>query len=290
MPYIPTEPVESSNIEAIGYHRQTQTLRIIFQGGRAYDYPMVLEQEYKKLMESESKGKFFNSRIKPMYAHRTPRPEELKEPCCVHPERDTCDESCFPCDEWCCPGPPDAQPTALQLLDRARALLFEHLNEKAPVAELEGVLNVLRARLEEIAEMATAPTPIKDACSEHPDECPDSCPGEDEEIEGEPTEDRDDLIDMSLRLISVCRCCAVPLKLPPEDAVDLCLACFRSKGGDTDEPCTFDHPDCPHGADDRTCGEGCLCLPCHGWDTTRVEAPGGVDPVDYQQPEPEPED
>jgi hypothetical protein len=80
MPYIPTEPVESSNIDAIGYDHRTQTLRIIFHGGRAYDYPMVLEREYRLLMEAESKGRFFNGRIKPMYAHRTPRPEELQPP------------------------------------------------------------------------------------------------------------------------------------------------------------------------------------------------------------------
>ncbi len=106
MPYIPTEAVDSSNIEAIGYHRQTQTLRIIFHGGRAYDYPMVPEQEYQRMVEAGSKGKFLNTRIKPMYAYRTPRPEELQEPCCEHSGPDpTCTDECFPCNEWCCPGP-----------------------------------------------------------------------------------------------------------------------------------------------------------------------------------------
>lgn len=187
MPYIPTEKVESSNIEAIGYHRQTQTLRIAFKSregpSRVYDYPMVLEQEYKRLMEAESKGKFFASRIKPMYAHRTPRPEELQpptEPCCNHPDRDTCDESCFPCDEWCCP--------------------------------------------------------------------------QDEKVEDVTPQERTDLID------TVCRCCDVAIRAPPEDACDLCAACYRSKGGDTNEPCMIDH--CPHGADGTTCEEGCPCG-CH---------------------------
>ena len=104
MPYIPTEPVESSNIERIGYHRQSQTLRIIFQGGRAYDYPMVPETEFKKMMEAESKGKFLNTRIKPMYSYRTPRPEELQPPaekCCDHPTKD-CDDECGYCDPTCC--------------------------------------------------------------------------------------------------------------------------------------------------------------------------------------------
>ena len=105
MPYIPTEEVESSNIERIGYHRKQQILRIIFHGGRAYDYPMVTEREYDALMAADSKGRFFNSRIKPMYAHRTPRDVELVVPCCEHPEPNpTCTEECFPCNEWCCPG------------------------------------------------------------------------------------------------------------------------------------------------------------------------------------------
>lgn len=103
--YIPLAEVESSNLVAIGYHRQTQTLRILFKGDRAYDYPMVPEREYKALMLAESKGKFFNTRIKPMYGHRTVREGALVEPCCEHPERDTCSEECYPCSEWCCPGP-----------------------------------------------------------------------------------------------------------------------------------------------------------------------------------------
>jgi hypothetical protein len=220
MPYIPTEPVQSSNIEAIGYHRQTQTLRIAFKSRegppRVYDYPMVPEREYQKLMEAESKGRFFNSRIKPMYAHRTPRPEELQ--------------------------PPDAE-----------LLVGGDVSIEQPEAG-----------------------DIKDACSDHPDECP----HEDEELVGHEgtEEDRDDLID------GVCRCCGVPLKITPEDAVDLCLACYRGKGGDTDELCTFDHPDCPHGADGRDCEEGCSCVPCHGTSIgTTVSAEGelgGESPVD----------
>lgn len=104
--YIPLEEVESSNLVAIGYHRQTSTLRIMFKGNRAYDYPMVPEREYKALMAAESKGKFFNARIKPMYGHRTVREEALVKPCCEHPGPDpTCTDECYPCTEWCCPGP-----------------------------------------------------------------------------------------------------------------------------------------------------------------------------------------
>lgn len=42
-----------------------------------------------------------------------------------------------------------------------------------------------------------------------------------------------------------CRCCGLKVMQPEEDAVDLCAACYRGKGGDTDEPCAA-HP--PAGA------------------------------------------
>ena len=84
MPYIPMTDVESSNIQAIGYDRKIQTLRVAFQDQsgipRVYDYPLVPEIEYKRLMEAESKGKFFNSRVKPMYGFRSVRPDELIAP------------------------------------------------------------------------------------------------------------------------------------------------------------------------------------------------------------------
>ena len=102
MPYIATEPVESSNIERIGYHRKQMILRIVFQGGRAYDYPMVTERDFRDLMAADSKGSFFNRRIKPLYAHRNPREVELVEPCCEHEGSDTCTKECFPCNEFCC--------------------------------------------------------------------------------------------------------------------------------------------------------------------------------------------
>lgn len=113
MTYIPTEPVESSNILQIGYDRRTQTLRLIFhsrqegEAKRAYDYPMVPEREYEAMMKAESKGRFLNMRIKPMYAARSCRPEELIAPCCEHSgPNPTCNDECWPCNEWCCPGPP----------------------------------------------------------------------------------------------------------------------------------------------------------------------------------------
>ena len=45
------------------------------------------------------------------------------------------------------------------------------------------------------------------------------------------TEVPDDLIN------SACRCCGVGIQVVPEDAVDLCPACYRGKSGDTDARC-----------------------------------------------------
>lgn len=222
MPYIPCDPVESSNLEAVGYHRQTQTLRIIFHGGRAYDYPLVPEQEYRRLMEAESKGKFFNSRIKPMYGHRTVRPEELeppKEPCCNHPGKACSDEDCgHVCDPGCCPQ------------QRARSA--------------ETVAGGL-ARGQELIERA------RTGAIEVPPAVPLTPEGE---------------IDVeAIPILGFCRCCGTAIEVTPEDAVELCVACYRGKGGDTNDPCTA-HPgrldDCPHGRDGRSCTTDCACE-CH---------------------------
>lgn len=157
MTYIPTEKVESTNIEEIGYHRATSTLRIIFQGNRAYDYPMVPEPEFKKLMAAESKGKFFNSRIKPMYAHATVRPEQLqppKEACCVHPGKPCNDEDCGRCDPGCCPQDraqlgrvvADGLERGKQLIDEARAQAAGGIKDDgAESAEAEARSHALNA-------------------------------------------------------------------------------------------------------------------------------------------------
>ncbi len=87
MPYIPTESVDSSNIQAIGYDRKHQggTVRIIFKEDRVYDYPDFPEREWDKFRNAESLGKYFRTYIRTMYAHRTiTREEELTPPCCDH--------------------------------------------------------------------------------------------------------------------------------------------------------------------------------------------------------------
>ena len=60
-------PVESSNIDSIGYVHDSQTLQIAFKakdGVRAYNYANVPPELYQEFMAAESKGKFFIARIK----------------------------------------------------------------------------------------------------------------------------------------------------------------------------------------------------------------------------------
>ncbi len=53
-------PVESTNIKAIGYSSTLQVLAVTFKTA-TYFYNGILPSFYKRFLESESKGKFFNS-------------------------------------------------------------------------------------------------------------------------------------------------------------------------------------------------------------------------------------
>lgn len=65
------EPVKSSNIAAVGYHKKTETLRIKFNVGTIYDHPGVPSILYKKLKAAPSKGSYYNAYIKEAYTgHR----------------------------------------------------------------------------------------------------------------------------------------------------------------------------------------------------------------------------
>lgn len=104
MAYIPLEPVVSSMIAKIGYDRKTQTLRVVFENGDAYDYPTFTERDWEAFRAAESLGRHFHRAIRPMFGHRRVAENQLQEPCCDHPDRDTCDDSCLPCDPACCLG------------------------------------------------------------------------------------------------------------------------------------------------------------------------------------------
>jgi KTSC domain len=62
------DPVQSSNIESIGYDGKALTLEVKFHSGDVYQYANVPESIYKGLHDAESKGKYFHANIKDKYA------------------------------------------------------------------------------------------------------------------------------------------------------------------------------------------------------------------------------
>lgn len=62
------QPVQSSNIAAIGYDAETQVLTVQFHSGRSYNYANVPETEHLAFLDASSKGQFFNAHIKDQYA------------------------------------------------------------------------------------------------------------------------------------------------------------------------------------------------------------------------------
>jgi len=62
-------PVDSSNIDSIGYESVTQKLEIGFSNGEVYQYSDVPEDVYANLMSAESKGRYFYIHIKDIYSY-----------------------------------------------------------------------------------------------------------------------------------------------------------------------------------------------------------------------------
>lgn len=60
-------PVESSNIEGIGYDNKNKHLWVAFKGNKVYRYDLVPRKTFKELMNAESKGRYLNSHIKGQY-------------------------------------------------------------------------------------------------------------------------------------------------------------------------------------------------------------------------------
>lgn len=61
-------PVSSSNIAAIGYDADSQTLEVEFTSGAVYSYSGVPSNEYEGFMGSDSKGKYLHANIKNAYS------------------------------------------------------------------------------------------------------------------------------------------------------------------------------------------------------------------------------
>ena len=73
------DPVKSSNIEAIGYNKATESLVIRFRNKSEYLYPKVPKATYDSIMASESKGSFFHTEIKQKYEGVKIKQKETKE-------------------------------------------------------------------------------------------------------------------------------------------------------------------------------------------------------------------
>jgi len=56
--------VRSSNIEAVGYEKDSQTLGVCFQGGGEYHYSSVPQRVYDSLLSASSIGRHFDRYIK----------------------------------------------------------------------------------------------------------------------------------------------------------------------------------------------------------------------------------
>lgn len=57
-------PVESSNIAAIGYNAATMELQVKFKTGAIYSYANVEQSIYDQIMNAESVGSTFNKLVK----------------------------------------------------------------------------------------------------------------------------------------------------------------------------------------------------------------------------------
>lgn len=59
-----TEHVDSSNIESIGYLKESKILKVVFKGGSSYIYKNVDELQIKNINNAKSIGRYFNDNIK----------------------------------------------------------------------------------------------------------------------------------------------------------------------------------------------------------------------------------
>lgn len=61
--------VTSSNITAVGYDPQTETLEVEFLSGFRYQYYGVTQGLFDEMMRAPSKGRFLNQYIKDQYPY-----------------------------------------------------------------------------------------------------------------------------------------------------------------------------------------------------------------------------
>lgn len=61
--------VVSSNVAAVGYDEESQTLQVEFNNGSTYQYFDVPEEIFNGLLSAESVGQFLNQKVKGSYRY-----------------------------------------------------------------------------------------------------------------------------------------------------------------------------------------------------------------------------
>ena len=61
---MPRVDLESTSLSAATYQEQSASLELEFQRGAVYRYNGVPAQVYQEFLQSESKGRYFNQRIR----------------------------------------------------------------------------------------------------------------------------------------------------------------------------------------------------------------------------------
>lgn len=69
MPIPDMQPVSSSNIEAVGYDAENETVYVQFLNGSTYAYRGVPEHEFENLRTAPSVGSYLNRNFKNVYPY-----------------------------------------------------------------------------------------------------------------------------------------------------------------------------------------------------------------------------
>ena len=77
--HIPREPVQSSAIAKVGYSKRRHILEIEFVNGAVYRYFDIPLSVYHDLMSTESKARFYDSKIRKHYRSVLIRPRQKEQ-------------------------------------------------------------------------------------------------------------------------------------------------------------------------------------------------------------------
>jgi hypothetical protein len=64
------QPVESSNVAAVGYDPQTKEMAVRFKSGSTYVYSGVSPEEHEALLSADSVGRHFNAQFRSRVARK----------------------------------------------------------------------------------------------------------------------------------------------------------------------------------------------------------------------------